>query len=157
MSRQCLVFTGRQVLVMLAVLVPGWPGDLGGVLSGVPGGLLVGWPGGQSAAGLPDGGSGGIRGAGRVSAGVPRRVASAAIASSSSALMLVGGVAGAEPGDRAAVLCLGGELAYPGGDGGGHAGDRAVRLGVVSPGGARRLLSWHRHRRRGPCCRRRRR
>src|ERR1019366_9002487 len=29
MGRQCLVFTGRQVLVMLAVLVPGWPGGLG--------------------------------------------------------------------------------------------------------------------------------
>ena len=36
--------------------------------------------------------------------------------------LLVGGVAGAEPGDRAAVLGLGGELAYPGGEGGGHVG-----------------------------------
>ena len=32
--------------------------------------------------------------------------------------LLVGGAAGAELGDRAAVLGLGGELAYPGGDGG---------------------------------------
>jgi hypothetical protein len=48
--------------------------------------------------------------------------------------LLVGDVAGAELGDRAAVLGLGGELAYPGGDGGGHAGCRAVSRGVVSPG-----------------------
>jgi hypothetical protein len=38
--------------------------------------------------------------------------------------LLVGGVAGAELGDRAAVVGLGGELADPGGDRGAHVGRR---------------------------------
>jgi hypothetical protein len=45
--------------------------------------------------------------------------------------LLVGGVAGAELGDRAAVAGLGGELAEPGGDRGAHVGRRR---GVVSRG-----------------------
>ncbi len=52
--------------------------------------------------------------------------------------LLVGGVAGAELGDRAAVLGLGGELACPGRDGGGHDGGRrgcrGFWPGMVSPG-----------------------
>jgi len=48
--------------------------------------------------------------------------------------LLVGCSAGAELGDGAAVLGVGGELAYPGGDGRGHVGDRAVWRGVVSRG-----------------------
>jgi hypothetical protein len=46
--------------------------------------------------------------------------------------LLVGGAAGAELGDRSMVLGVGGELANPGGDGRGQAGDRAA--GRVSPG-----------------------
>jgi hypothetical protein len=63
--------------------------------------------------------------AGRLPAlrGVLSRLASASIASRSSALMrglLVSGMAGAEFGDRPAVLGLGGELADPGSQGGVH-------------------------------------
>jgi len=47
--------------------------------------------------------------------------------------LLVGGAAGAELGDRAAVLGLGGELADPAG-GRGAEGGRAVSRGVVSRG-----------------------
>ena len=46
--------------------------------------------------------------------------------------LLVGGAAGAELGDRAAVPGLGGELADPGGRGGGH---DAGRPGGPPPGG----------------------
>ena len=117
------------------VLVSGWPDDLGGVSSGVPGGLSRGWR--SVTAGLPDVGSCGIRGAG---AGVRGRAKEGSERGYRfeqqrvDAGLLVGGVTGAELGDRAAVLGLGGELAYPGGDGGGHAGHRAAWRGVVSPG-----------------------
>jgi len=47
--------------------------------------------------------------------------------------LLVGGPAGAEVGDCAAVLGLGGELADPGGDGRVHA-SAAARCGAVSRG-----------------------
>ena len=46
--------------------------------------------------------------------------------------LLVGGAAGAEFGDRPAVLGLGGELADPGGQGGVHQG----RPGAIGPGPA---------------------
>jgi hypothetical protein len=48
--------------------------------------------------------------------------------------LLVGGVAGAELGDGAAVLVLGGELADPGGDGRGQVGGRAAWRGAASRG-----------------------
>ena len=47
--------------------------------------------------------------------------------------LLVGGAAGVEFGDGAAVLGLGGELAHPGGNGGVGEGGRPAR-GVVSRG-----------------------
>src|ERR1019366_1980686 len=137
MGRQCLVFTGRQVLVMLAVLVPGWPGCLGWRAIWCPRRVARGLAWGSVGCGFAGRGLGrdpwgwaGVRGGAEEGGerGYPfecRR---------GDAGLLVGGVAGAEPGDRAAVLCLGGELAYPGGDGGGHPGHRAVWFGVVSPG-----------------------
>ena len=48
--------------------------------------------------------------------------------------LLVGGVMGAELGDRAAVLGLGGKLADPGGHGGVSQGGRAARVGAASRG-----------------------
>jgi len=48
--------------------------------------------------------------------------------------LLVGGVTGAEFGDGAVVLVLGGELACPGRDGRGQVGGRAAGRGVVSRG-----------------------
>ena len=51
-----------------------------------------------------------------------------------SAGLLVGGAAGAELGDGAAVLGLGGELADPGGHGGVFEGGRAARRGAASRG-----------------------
>ena len=48
--------------------------------------------------------------------------------------LLVGGAAGAEFGDGAAVLVLGGELACPGRDGRGQAGRRSAGRGAVSRG-----------------------
>ena len=69
--------------------------------------------------------------------GAPRRLASAAMASRSRALsagLLVGGAAGAELGDGAAVLGLGGELADPGGHGGVLEGGRAAGRGAASRG-----------------------
>ncbi len=48
--------------------------------------------------------------------------------------LLVGGAAGAELGDGAAVLVLGGELARPGRDGWGHVRQRAAGRGAVSRG-----------------------
>ena len=48
--------------------------------------------------------------------------------------LLVGGAAGAELGDGAAVLVLGGELARPGRDGRGQVGGRAAGRGAVSRG-----------------------
>ena len=52
--------------------------------------------------------------------------------------LLVSEVAGAELGDRAAVLGLGGELADPGGDGGGHQGRRPCCPAAGSGVGRRR-------------------
>ena len=51
-----------------------------------------------------------------------------------SAGLLVGGAAGAELGDGAAVLGLAGELADPGGDGGVLEGGRAAGRGAASRG-----------------------
>jgi len=51
-----------------------------------------------------------------------------------SAGLLVGGAAGAELGDGAAVLGLGGELADPGGHGGVLEGGRAAGCGAASRG-----------------------
>jgi hypothetical protein len=48
--------------------------------------------------------------------------------------LLAGGVAGAELGDRAAVLGLGGKLAYPGGDSRADGRRRGRAVGMVSPG-----------------------
>ena len=48
--------------------------------------------------------------------------------------LLVGGAAGAELGDGAAVLGLGGELADPGGHGGVLEGGRAAGCGAASRG-----------------------
>ena len=48
--------------------------------------------------------------------------------------LLVGGAAGAEPGDGAAVPGLGGKLADPGGHGGVGEGGRAARGGAASRG-----------------------
>jgi len=48
--------------------------------------------------------------------------------------LLVGGAAGAEFSDGAAVLVLGGELARPGRGGRGRVGHRAAGQGVISPG-----------------------
>jgi hypothetical protein len=48
--------------------------------------------------------------------------------------LLVGGAAGAELGDGAAVLGLGGELAEAGGDGGADGRRRGAGLGLVSRG-----------------------
>jgi hypothetical protein len=49
--------------------------------------------------------------------------------------LLVGDAAGAELGDGAAVLGLGGELADPGGDGGVFQGGRAARSAVAASRG----------------------
>ena len=69
------------------------------------------------------------------------RLASASIASRSSGVvagLLVGGAAGAEFGDRPAVLGLGSELADPGGQGGAHQGWLPAPSGPSWPGGAGR-------------------